>query len=191
MTEGRDATLNSSRLQIERVVGNNVVLTVDPERSREYVLFGKGIGFGAKAGGIIEKNDSRIEKRYRLDEEVPLQYFRDLVEDIDPAYLRIAEQVIERIKEKLSTPIHPKIYFALPNHIQFAVYRLKNGMDIQYPFLDETRRNYPAEYAIAEEAAHLIERQFQIQVPVDEIGFLTLHVRSAEGPVSAEPGPST
>lgn len=175
-----------SRLRIERVVGNNVVLTVDPDRDKEYVLIGKGIGFGVKAGNFMDKNDARIEKRYRLDEEVPMQHFRDLVEDIDPDCLHIAEQVIERIKERIGTPIQPKVYFALPNHIQFAVYRLRNEMEIQYPFLSETKRDYPTEYAIAEEAAVMIGQWFGIDIPEDEVGFLTLHVCSAISPVSVE-----
>ncbi|WP_164779757.1 PRD domain-containing protein [Paenibacillus kobensis] len=179
--------MNKGRLQIERVVGNNVVLTVSPDNGKEYVLFGKGIGFNAKPGQYLDKSDERIEKRYRLDDEVPLQQFRDLVDEVDPDCLQIAEQVIDRIKERIGMPIHPKVYFALPNHIQFAVYRLRKGMDIRYPFLMETKRDYPVEYEIAEEAAALIAAKFGIQVPVDEVGFLTLHVRSAEGPVSAEP----
>ncbi|BBI35833.1 transcription antiterminator BglG [Cohnella abietis] len=171
-------------LQIDRVVGNNVVLTLDPTTSKEYVLFGKGIGFASKGSDWISIEDPRIEKRYRLDEEHPISQFQELIENIDPEVIQISEQIIENVKEQMGTPVQPKVYFALPNHIQFALYRLKNGMEINNPFLHETQMSFPLEYEIASRAAAIISERFGISVPEDEVGFLALHVHSCLGKVS-------
>lgn len=171
-------------LQIDRIVGNNVILTSDPQTSREFVLFGKGIGFASKGREWIHMDDGRIEKRYRLDEEQPIRQYSELVENIDPEVIQISELIIDRVKERMGTPVQPKVYFALPNHIQFAVFRLRNGMEINNPFLHETRASFPHEYEIAHWAADRIAERFGIPIPDDEVGFLALHVLSCTGAVS-------
>ncbi|WP_282942009.1 PRD domain-containing protein [Paenibacillus sp. RC67] len=165
--------------RIERVIGNNVILVKELGSDREYVLLGKGIGFGTKAPGFIDAKDPRIEKRFRLDDRDQLTQYRSLLEDVYPEVIVISEQIIEQIQSQFTTPINNKVYFALPSHIQFAIHRLRNGMDIVNPFLYETKMFFPMEYDIAKKAADLIRNKFLIDVPEDEVGFLTYHVHSA------------
>ncbi|WP_239626221.1 PRD domain-containing protein [Paenibacillus sp. H1-7] len=165
--------------RIERVIGNNVILVKEMGTEREYVLLGKGIGFGCKTSGFIDAKDPRIEKRFRLDDRDQLSQYQSLLEEIDPEVIQISEQIIDNIQKHFTTPVNNKVYFALPSHIQFAIHRLKNGMDIVNPFLYETKVFFPKEYEIAKIAAELIRAKFQIDVPEDEVGFLTYHVHSA------------
>jgi Transcriptional antiterminator len=175
---GMGLTSNGS-MRVEKIVGNNVVLTVDPVSSKEYVLFGKGLGFACKGTEFIRKDDARIERRYKLDEGEPMERYESLVDELDPDVIEVSDRIIEMMKERLGAPVHPKVYFALPNHIQFAVYRLRNGMAIDNPFLIETKLGFPLEFEIAGIAAEMIENKLRINVPEDETGFLALHVRSA------------
>lgn len=172
-------------LRIDRIVGNNVILTMEPNTSREYVLFGKGIGFSCKGQKHIDAEDPRIEKRYRLDDRDKALQYHSLLEELDQDVVHISEQIIDEIRERLGTPVDPKVYFALPSHIQFVVYRLRNGMEIVNPFLYETKMCYPQEYKIAAKAAKMISEKFDVIIPEDEVGFLTYHVYSAAGSVTA------
>ncbi|WP_052350520.1 PRD domain-containing protein [Paenibacillus gorillae] len=165
--------------RIERVIGNNVLLTIDSQTEREYVLVGKGLGFTAKSGMLIDGKDPKIEKKFRLDDTEQVQHFQSLLEDIDPAIIRITEQTVQQIKQRTGSAVSPKVYFALPSHIQFAVFRLRNGMDIVNPLLNETKRSFPIEFEIASQLAEWINEQFQVDIPEDEIGFLTFHIYSA------------
>lgn len=171
-------------LKIDRVIGNNVILVKDAATGREYVLLGKGIGFNVKGDGRISQNDPRIEKRFRLDENTPIRQYQMLLEDVDPDVIRICEEIIADISAGFAVTVSPKVYFALPSHVQFAVYRLKNGMDIVNPFLYETQMTFPKEYSIAQKAAERIAGAFEIEVPEDEIGFLAFHVHAAVSNVS-------
>lgn len=166
-------------LRIERVISNNVLMVLDSDSGKEYVLLGKGIGFSSKGSGTIEAQDPRIEKRFRLDNRDQMSEYHTLLEGIDPEVIRISERIIDSITGQFSEPLNNKVYFALPSHIQFAVYRLKNGMDIVNPFLQETLLWFPKEYEIARSAAAMISEAFDIEIPEDEIGFLTFHVHSA------------
>lgn len=175
---------NDGLLKIERIVGNNVILTSHAITNKEYVLFGKGLGFISKGNQYIQMKDPQIERRYRLDEEQPSSQFQALIENIDTQVIHISEQIIDKVKERLGTPVQPKVYFALPNHIQFVIYRLKNEMEIINPFLSETKLSFPQEYEIATEAVDMINDHFQLQIPEDEIGFLTLHIHTCTETVS-------
>lgn len=171
-------------LRIDRVIGNNVLLTKDVSTGDELVLLGKGIGFSSKDGGMIDAKDPRIEKRFRLDDRDQLRQYQSLIEDIEPEVLVISEKIISLMEAEFNKEVDNKVYLALPSHIQFAIYRLRNGMDIVNPFLYETRMCYPKEYEIAHKAANMMSQAFEIFIPEDEVGFLTFHVYSAVANVS-------
>jgi transcriptional antiterminator len=170
--------------KIDRVIGNNVLLIKDVATGDELVLLGKGIGFASKDGGWIDPKDPRIEKRFRLDDRDQLRQYQSLLEDIDPEVLAISEKIIALMEADFKKEVHNKVYLALPSHIQFAVYRLRNNMEIVNPFLYETKMFYPKEFEIAEKAAQMISQAFELSIPEDEVGFLTFHVYSAVTNVS-------
>jgi transcriptional antiterminator len=165
--------------KIDRVIGNNVLLIKDVSTGDELILLGKGIGFASKDGGWIDAKDLRIEKRFRLDDRNQLRQYQSLLEDIDPEVLVISEKIIALMEADFKKNVHNKVYLALPSHIQFAVYRLRNNMEIINPFLYETKMFYPKEFEIDQKAAQMISQAFELIIPEDEVGFLTFHVYSA------------
>ncbi|WP_441943962.1 PRD domain-containing protein [Paenibacillus sp. 2TAB23] len=172
------------RLRIERIIGNNVILAKEESTDTELVLFGKGIGFYSKDIGYLQSNDPRIEKRFRMDDQDRMKDYRLLLDDIPTEVVRISEKIIELVASRFEKTIRYKIYFALPSHIHFAIYRLRNGMDIVNPFLYETKMVFPKEYDIACEAAEMIREAFHVDIPEDEIGFLSYHIHSGIADVS-------
>lgn len=167
------------QFQIQRVIGSNFVMVQGITNGREYVIIGKGIGFAGKASDIIEGDDPRIEKLFRLEDREEWRQYQILLEDIDPEVIRITDEIISDIESEFTDKLNDKIYLALPSHIQFTIYRLRHGMDIVNPFLEETKISFPKEFEIASKAASKINVEFNVQIPEDEIGFLTYHVYSA------------
>src|SRR4051794_9967063 len=86
--------MNKETLRIDRVIGNNVILALQEVNGREYVLMGKGLGFAGKAGERIAGDDSRIEKRFRLDDPKQMVHYHAIMDDIDPEVIRVTEQII-------------------------------------------------------------------------------------------------
>lgn len=175
---------SGGRLKIERVIGNNVVLVVDESTGNEFVLLGKGIGFASKDASPLLTDDPRIEKRFRLDDRDQMKDYQTLLEGIPAETIRISERIIEMAAERFERQMNYKLYLALPSHIHFAVYRLKNGMDIVNPFLYETKMIFTREYEIACEAAAMIRETYRVDIPEDEIGFLSYHIHSGIADVS-------
>ncbi|WP_379136356.1 PRD domain-containing protein [Paenibacillus sp. sgz500958] len=170
---------DNEQFQVQRVIGNNVVMVQGGKSGKEYVIIGKGIGFAVKGSGVIEGNDHRIEKLFRLEDREEWSQYQILLEDIDPKVMSITDDIISDIARQFPDKLNDKIYLALPSHIQFTIYRLRNGMDIVNPFLQETKLTFPKEFEIASKAAGMISAEFQVQIPEDEVGFLTYHVYSA------------
>ncbi|WP_438434499.1 PRD domain-containing protein [Gorillibacterium sp. sgz500922] len=167
------------RLRVERIIGNNVVLAVHPQTGKEMMVMGKGLGYSLKAGALLAANDPRIEKKFRLDDQQQMKQYQRLTETIQPEIQELADRMIRLISAELTPNLNEGILTALPSHLQFAVYRLQNGMEINNPFLQETKSLLPDEYEVAKQAAAMIGEAFQVEVPEDEIGFLTYHVYSA------------
>jgi transcriptional antiterminator len=163
---------------VERAMGNNAVLVREQESKTEWILLGKGLGF-AKATAYIQGNDPRIDKVFRLNQPDQLQQYKALLSNVDAEVFAISEKIIALMEQELTGEVNVQVHVALPSHIQFALYRLKNGMDIVNPFLYETRALFPREYEIAKEAAQLISKEFSMVIPESEVGFLAYHVHSA------------
>lgn len=164
---------------IGRVFNNNVVLVHEPPKNQEFILLGKGIGFGQKVGNDIDRDDPRIEKKFRLEQEHHLKQYESLIKQVDQAVIGISEEIITLITKEISADINEHVHVALPDHINFAIHRLRNGLEIVNPFLFEIETLYSKEFALAKRAAKMIEEQFQIGVPESEAGFLALHIHSA------------
>jgi len=164
---------------IGRIFNNNVILVHDIPKNQEFILLGKGIGFGQKVDGEIDRDDSRIEKKFRLEQEQHLKQYESMINQVDQAVIGISEEIISLITQEISPDINEHVHVALPDHINFAIHRLRNGLEIVNPFLLEIQTLFAKEYALAQRAAKMIEEQFQIDVPESEVGFLTLHIHSA------------
>ncbi|MGM0714158.1 glucose PTS transporter transcription antiterminator GlcT [Brevibacillus parabrevis] len=164
---------------ITRVLNHNVVLAEEPGTKLEIVLFGKGIGFGAKPGNTIPAHDPRVEKRFRLENENHQKQYQTILSQVDPAVVGIAEEIIALIASEITPQLNEHVHVALPDHIQFAIYRLRNGMEIVNPFLFEIQTLYTKEYTLAKRAADMIKKAFDLDIPDSEIGFLALHIHSA------------
>ncbi len=172
-------TRTTENFRVQRVIGSNVVMAFGERSEEEFVIIGKGIGFTLKAGGSLEADDARIEKRFRLEDREEWGRYRMLLENIDPQVIAASNEIVRMIAERTGAKPDDKIYLALPSHIQFTLYRLRNGMDIVNPFLEATRLTFPQEFELASRAAEQISREFGVEIPEDEIGFLTYHVYSA------------
>jgi len=167
------------QFRVERVIGNNVVLVHDPDVRKDLILLGKGLGFSVKPGLMIPFDDPRIEQRFRTDDQTEMTQYQRLTEAVDPKVIQVTEHIFQMIEEDLTAVVNDHAKSALPSHIQFAVYRMKNGMEILNPFLNETKSLYPKEYEVAKKAAEYIGCEFDLEVEEEEVGFLTLHIFSA------------
>lgn len=164
-------------MQILKAINNNVVSAIDDD-GREIIVTGKGIGYRAIAGDTLPPQD--VEKVFRMDNQYQTDKLKDLFGSLPMQHMRISDGIITYAKEKLGMHLNHSIYLTLPDHINFAVRRFKQGMYFGNPLEMEVRRFYPQEYIIGQYALEQLERELGLEMPPDEAASIALHIVNAE-----------
>ena len=164
-------------MNILKPINNNIVSAYDDD-GREIVVMGKGIGYRAKEGRQISRE--QIEKIFRMDSQDETDRLKTLFASLPMEHVRVSNSIITYAKDRLGKRLNQNIYITLTDHISFAVYRFQQGMEFHNALLMEVRRFYYPEYAIGKYSLDLIEKQLGIRFPDDEAASIALHIVNAE-----------
>ncbi|MGN0351567.1 MAG: PRD domain-containing protein [Roseburia sp.] len=162
--------------RIEKVLNHNAVIAISVEKKQEYLILGKGIGFGKKINERIEAGQE--DTLYSLQEHTERGSARSLAKSIPPVYLEIADEVLKNA-EKNFGKIDRNVLFPMADHIEYAVKRIQSGEQIRNPFLEDIRILFHAEYKTAQCIQDVLKEKLDIQMDEDEIGYIALHIHSA------------
>ncbi len=163
--------------EILKVINNNIVCSMDQD-GEEIILRGLGIGFKKKVKDFVE--EAQIEKIYKIANSTTRNKLQELLADIPLEYVKTCTEIIEYAKEALKRQLNDNIYLTLTDHISFAIERMKNNQCYKNALLMEIKRFYPEEYAIGLYALDVIKSKLKVDLPIDEAGFIALHIVNAE-----------
>lgn len=164
-------------MKIDKIINNNIVSAIEAD-GKEVVIMGRGLGFGMKPGKEIP--EGKIEKVFRLDSQNSTDKFKELLANLPLEHIQASTEIINYAKSVLNRRLNQSIYITLTDHINFAIERFKEKMMFTNLLLNEIKTFYKEEYLIGEYAVALIERRIGITLPVDEAGFIALHIVNAE-----------
>ncbi|OPJ64127.1 PRD domain-containing protein [Clostridium oryzae] len=159
---------------IKKVLNNNVVIA--QKNIKDYILVGKGIGFNGHKGQKIARE--KIENIY-VRQDLQGSSFNEILKEIDGKIVGVCEEIISMCEKELKVKFNEAIHVSLPDHINFAFVRIRSGVKIENPFLSEILVLYPKEYKLAEKALEMINSRFEIKLPEDEVGFISMHINAA------------
>ncbi|MGC6387368.1 transcriptional antiterminator BglG [Ewingella sp. S1.OA.A_B6] len=163
-------------MKIAKILNNNVVVVLD-EQLREQVVMGCGLAFQKQAGDSVD--DSKIEKVFALKNDQLVARLSELLGHISIDVMTTCDQIIQLASQRLGK-LQENLYIALTDHCNFAIERQKQGVPVSNALLWETRRLYPKEYALGLEALEMIDARLGVRLPVDEAGFIALHLVNAQ-----------
>lgn len=164
-------------MKIDKIINNNIVSAIEAD-GKEVVIMGRGLGFGMKPGKEIP--EGKIEKVFRLDSQNSTDKFKESLANLPLEHIQASTEIINYAKSVLNRRLNQSIYITLTDHINFAIERFKERMVFTNPLLNEIKTFYKEEYLVGEYAVALIERRIGIKLPVDEAGFIALHIVNAE-----------
>lgn len=162
---------------IGKILNNNVVVSTN-DAGEEVIYMGRGIAFKKKIGDVID--DAFVEKEFVLKDSFTANQFQQLFADIPAEEVEVVKQVVDEAEQVLGVELSPNIYLTLTDHIQYALMRAREGIEIPNPLLFETRKFYPKEYAIAAKAVERFEKNFGVSLPEAEKGFIAFHIVNSE-----------
>jgi lichenan operon transcriptional antiterminator len=100
---------------------------------------------------------------------------------IEDDILQLVDFVLAKMEEKLDLGISKdeELIFGMSMHLKPAVNRIKYGMNIRNPMLQEIKNNYPLAYEAGIIAGLAIKEYTEIEMDENEIGYLALHIGAA------------
>lgn len=83
----------------------------------------------------------------------------------------LANRICDEASMKLNRVYSKKDRFTLALHLQAAIERVQSGKKIPNQKLNEIRKHYLVEFQTALELASMIEREYHLFLPMEEIGY--------------------
>lgn len=116
-------------------------------------------------------------KKYLV--EIPDQYKKDEISKVvDAERVAFTESVLAYAAKKLNKVFDEKIFCGFALHLNGSIDRIRAGKKIYHPKLNVVRINYPDAFLVAMEIAKRIDETFNIETPLDEIGYLAMFLAS-------------
>ena len=81
---------------------------------------------------------------------------------------------------ELGNQLNPNLPFTLADHVQFAVERLKSGVDLTMPIAYDIRHLYPKETEMADAALQILHDKAGLDLPANEAVNIAMHFINAE-----------
>lgn len=160
-------------------VNNNMALAKD-EKDADWIVVGKGLGFGFKKGDLIK--ESQIRRKFQaIDNKKTHQNPKEILSMIDPKILMLITDISTDVENLLGFKLSNYNYLALADHINFAIKRaldpnlVKDGQKSTAHLKDI----YPREYHAAELTLKTLKEKLNLDLPENEIDYLTFHYVNA------------
>ncbi|MDQ0769441.1 beta-glucoside operon transcriptional antiterminator [Pseudarthrobacter defluvii] len=163
-------------MEVLRVFNNNVVLARNGNGG-EVIATGNGLGFQAKPGQKIDQ--AKVVRVFVPDDGRDADNFGALVAAIPPEHLLLADQALEIARSGMDSPLSSTTVVGLADHLSFAIKRLRQGIDIEYPLWAEVSHLYPDELRIAQRILKHVNTCLEQPLPDAEAVPIALHLVNA------------
>ena len=158
-------------MNVSNRFNNNVVLASDGHQ--EYVLIGKGIGFKAYPGDLVDM--SVVEQTFIPSDAFAAKGIAELVSTTSLEEIKTVQKIINLGEKLLKKRLNPNLNITLLDHLHFALIRFEKEMLTKSPIEWEIKNMYRVETAIGMEALTIIAEELNVDLPKEEAIFIALH----------------
>lgn len=164
-------------MYIRQILNNNLLLAEDSNHA-EKLIWGRGIGFNNKKNQAYElqKGDKVYTMQSSSHNSKFMDQFNQLLEKVPYEYFKVTSKIIDIAKEYTGNEYDDFLLITLTDHIYFSVGRMKDGIYIGNPFLNDLRVLYEKEFGAAKAGLKYIEEISNLEIPDDEAGFIAIHL---------------
>lgn len=160
-------------MEVLRVFNNNVILARSAQGD-DVVLTGRGLGFQAKPGHVVDQ--SKVMRVFAPVDGRDVDHFGQLVAAIPPEYVRLAVVALEAAGLSHVADSSPSLLVTLSDHLNFAIKRVRENIRLDYPLEAELGHLFPAELAQARRVLDAVNAESDVQLPDGEAIAIALHL---------------
>lgn len=160
-------------MELIKKINNNFAVARD-SAGKLIIVTGRGIGFEKMP--CILKDLSKVSRTYY---DVDERYFT-LIQQIPEDVMKLSVKIVDYASAKLNQKLNANLIFTLADHIKFTIERAEKGIVFQYGITYEMKYLHDEEMKIGEKATTLINKIFQLDLPVDEAAIIAMHILEAE-----------
>ena len=119
---------------------------------------------------FIDQNENQYFNTY-LDHLSHTNVYREIISD---KLWELTNVLCDECESELHRSFDKDMRFTFALHLNAMIDRIRQHSEIQHPNLNEVRRHHPAEFHQALECASQIEAAYDMIIPLDEVGFITM-----------------
>ncbi|GAA5416093.1 transcription antiterminator LicT [Paraliobacillus ryukyuensis] len=165
-------------IKIKKVLNTSVVL-VENEDKKEFIMFGKGIGFGQKVGNQIM--EEQADQLFMPIDNYKVKEFMQVLDSMSPELIDLTQEIVNYAEQKLETKLNSGILFTLMDHLSFAVERYKKNINLTNRVYWEIKSYYKEEFKVGEFALNRVNETFDVDLPKEEAANIAFHIINAHG----------
>jgi mannitol operon transcriptional antiterminator len=93
----------------------------------------------------------------------------------------LSSEVVYEVNKKLNIGIEcdDQLILGLTQHFNPALYRINMGIQVKNPLVNEIKKYYGELFKAVDYACRLVFSKYNIKMPQDEIGYITMHIGAA------------
>ena len=160
-------------MRIIKKINTSAVLALD-STGKEIIVLGKGLGFPA-----IPYELEDLSKIDRTFYDVDARYV-GMIADIPQPVLLASAEIAELVEDELDCRMNPNLPFTLADHLNFAISRLRNGIDLTTPIAYDVKHLYPKEFDLGIRSLDILREMAGVTLPEHEAVNVTMHIINAE-----------
>lgn len=163
-------------MRISRVYNNNVALA-QTFSGEEMVVIGRGLAFGKRRGDLVDP--TLVEQTFVPEAGTPDEKLSWSLAEIPSEILGIATELESLVKAEGITISHSFIV-PLADHLNYAVVRAREGVEVDYPLALEVSQLYPQEVRFGRQALELVRERLGVTLPASEATPLAMHLVNSQ-----------
>lgn len=163
-------------MRISRIYNNNVALVTDFSGS-EVVVIGRGLAFGRRKGDLVDP--TRVEQTFVPERGTSEERLAWSLSEIPSEILGLATELEQQVRAS-GIDISHSFIIPLADHLNYALVRAREGIEVDYPLAIEVTQLYPREVNFGRRAVALVAERLGVQLPENESIPLALHLVNSQ-----------
>jgi transcriptional regulator with AAA-type ATPase domain/transcriptional regulatory protein LevR len=189
------------REDIKKLIKDDIVLSPEAEKISSKVDFKKTYKLDNDIYKYLEKKNKELYSLGFSKEEINKKLNQLLAEKVKSVFNKaeksffkneeilkeiVSAEVLDMVNDVLvivhrelpEFVLNQRLKYALAIHLDAVIERIKSGKIIKHPDLGGIKHLHQKLYDISKEIVEYLNQEYALQIPVDEIGYITMYLNS-------------